>query len=58
MTHELLLEAGVNYIDGIKRFGGKTALYEKYLMKFPQDTNRIKLIYSWRIHPNCLGAGH
>lgn len=39
MVEEELLAVGVNYKGGIKRFGGKSAIYEKYLAKFPMDTN-------------------
>lgn len=44
MTHESLLLAGVNYADGMKRFGGNSAIYEKYLVRFPQDPNYHELM--------------
>ncbi|MEG2522638.1 MAG: Hpt domain-containing protein [Lachnospiraceae bacterium] len=34
------LEAiGIDYEEGIQRFAGKANLYEKYLVKFLEDTN-------------------
>ncbi len=39
MIQEKLLAAGVNYQVGTKRFCGNTALYEKFLRKFPEDPN-------------------
>lgn len=44
MNQERLLAAGVNYADGVKRFGGKPELYEKYLVQFPADTNYSHMI--------------
>lgn len=32
-------EAHIDYEVGVKRFAGKEALYEKYLMKFIEDTH-------------------
>ena len=34
-----LIEAGINYDDGLRRFVNKTAMYENYLMKFLKDTH-------------------
>ncbi|NLS85727.1 MAG: Hpt domain-containing protein [Ruminococcaceae bacterium] len=32
-----LAQAGINYEEGVKRFAGKTALYEKCLLQFTSD---------------------
>ncbi|MDD3336088.1 MAG: Hpt domain-containing protein [Eubacteriales bacterium] len=37
MNRYKLFKAGIDTNEGIKRFNGKTELYEKYLMKFPED---------------------
>ncbi len=37
MNVEILKATGINYEDGLKRFASKVPLYEKYLMKFPED---------------------
>ena len=36
---EKLIAANVDYENGKKRFAGNTALYEKYLLKFKDDTH-------------------
>ena len=48
MLQEQLLSAGVNYADGAKRFGGKAAIYEKYLAKFPLDPHYSELMLALR----------
>ena len=37
MDYELLNTVGINTKTGIARFAGKEVLYNKYLMKFPED---------------------
>lgn len=37
MNKETLIAANVDYENGIKRFAGNEALYEKYLLKFKDD---------------------
>lgn len=36
MTREKLIAAGVDYDEGVERFGGDPQMYEKYLAKFFQ----------------------
>lgn len=35
----MLIKANVDYENGKKRFAGNEALYEKYLLKFKEDTH-------------------
>lgn len=37
MDKETLIAANVDYENGMKRFAGNEALYEKYLLKFKED---------------------
>ena len=37
MDKDTLIAANVDYENGIKRFAGNAALYEKYLLKFRDD---------------------
>ena len=39
MRKEELIAANIDYENGKKRFAGNEALYEKYLLKFRQDTH-------------------
>lgn len=39
MDEQRLLEAGINYEAGLKRFSGKRELYGRFLSKFPRDEN-------------------
>lgn len=39
MNKETLIAANVDYENGIKRFAGNAALYEKYLLKFKDDVH-------------------
>ena len=39
MDKEMLIRANVDYENGKKRFAGNEALYEKYLLKFREDTH-------------------
>lgn len=39
MNKERLIAANVDYENGIKRFAGNEALYEKYLLKFKEDVH-------------------
>ena len=39
MNKERLSAANVDYENGIKRFAGNEALYEKYLLKFKDDVH-------------------
>ena len=39
MRKETLIAANIDYENGKKRFAGNAALYEKYLLKFKQDTH-------------------
>ena len=39
MNKETLIAANVDYENGIKRFAGNEALYEKYLLKFKDDVH-------------------
>lgn len=34
-----LAVAGINTAEGLKRFSGNTAMYEKYLLRFAEDEN-------------------
>ncbi len=34
MNKERLIQAGIDYEEGVRRFGGSTQIYEKFLMKF------------------------
>lgn len=34
MNREKLIQAGVDYDEGVERFGGNSAVFEKYLAKF------------------------
>ena len=34
MNREKLIEAGIDYDEGVHRFAGKPEIYEKYLLKF------------------------
>lgn len=38
MNEEILKKAGIDYDGGVSRFKGRSALYEKVLAKFPNDT--------------------
>lgn len=37
MNTEMLTDAGVNYAEGVKRFAGKAAIYEKFLKRYGDD---------------------
>ncbi len=37
MNVNLLIDAGINYDNGLKRFANKAPMYEKYLLKFPEE---------------------
>ncbi|MDD3429098.1 MAG: Hpt domain-containing protein [Oscillospiraceae bacterium] len=37
MDYDVLKKNGIKVEEGIRRFGGKQELYEKYLLKFPQE---------------------
>lgn len=37
MDRNRLIDAGINYDEGVERFGGQAALFEKYLVKFFED---------------------
>lgn len=39
MNIEHLKQLGIDYDTGVKRFAGKAALYEKFLLKFSNDQN-------------------
>lgn len=39
MNKEILIAANVDYENGMKRFAGNEALYEKYLLKFKDDVH-------------------
>lgn len=39
MHEEILTQAGIDYAEGLQRFAGNLAIYNKYLYKFPQDPN-------------------
>ena len=39
MDKEMLIAANIDYENGKKRFAGNEALYEKYLLKFKEDTH-------------------
>lgn len=39
MDKELLMKANIDYENGKKRFAGNEPLYEKYLLKFKEDTH-------------------
>ncbi|MEG0805999.1 MAG: Hpt domain-containing protein [Lachnospiraceae bacterium] len=44
MDTQKLREAGINYSEGLRRFGNKADFYEKYLAKFSDDPtyNQLK----------------
>ena len=42
MDKEKLIAAGIDYDNALRRFAGKEALYEKYLVKF-KDDNHLEL---------------
>lgn len=44
MKKEILIAANVDYENGIKRFAGNAALYEKYLLKFKEDIHYEAII--------------
>lgn len=44
-----LQDAGVDVDCAVKRFGDNSALYEKFLMKFPDDDNFEKAVEAFRI---------
>ena len=46
--NEKLLAAGINYESGVKRFAGKAAIYEKFLARFPADTNFNDMLLALR----------
>lgn len=46
MNRELLEKAGINYEEGLRRFMGKTELYEKFLAKFNDDTNYSDMLHA------------
>lgn len=37
MNKTILLQAGIYYVEGVERFSGYAAMYEKYLKLFPTD---------------------
>lgn len=39
MNSERLRAAGVDYDEGVNRFVGKSALYEKFVGKYPEDAS-------------------
>ena len=39
MNRKTLSDAGIDYDEGLGRFCGKAAMYEKYLSRFPEDPN-------------------
>lgn len=43
MDQEKLMELGINYDAGLRRFAGKASIYEKYLKQFIEDPNFSKL---------------
>ena len=43
MNYSALQAVGIDYEDGIRRFGGNAHLYEKYLMQFAQDEHYEKM---------------
>lgn len=43
MNREMLIAAGIDYDAALRRFVGKTDLYEKYLIRFLEDQNLCKL---------------
>lgn len=43
MNRYKLYKAGIDTNDGIKRFSGKSDVYERYLYEFPKDSNYATL---------------
>lgn len=43
MNRVVLAKAGIDVANGIRRFGGKKELYEKYLCAFEEDPNYGRL---------------
>lgn len=37
MNQEILARAGIAYDEGVRRFSGNVAIYEKFVRRFPQD---------------------
>ena len=50
MDKETLIRAGINYEEGVKRFMGKAALYERLLAELPNDETFSEL-------ERAMGAG-
>lgn len=43
MDKEKLIAAGIDYDEGLNRFAGSAAVYEKFLLKFVEDDTFAKL---------------
>lgn len=43
MNRYLLSQVGIDYEEGVHRFNDKTELYEKFLIRFPQDQSYFQL---------------
>lgn len=43
MNREKLIQAGVDYDEGVERFGGNSAIFEKYLARFFADAYMDKI---------------
>ena len=51
MDKEMLIAAGIDYDNALRRFAGKEVLYEKYLVKFKED-NHLELALEAREKEN------
>lgn len=47
MDREKLEAAGIDYEGGLGRFVGNTGLYQKYLLKFPDDTHAAEAMAAY-----------
>lgn len=43
MNRQALMDAGIDYDEGVDRFAGNVAIYEKYLQKFFEGTQMDEL---------------
>lgn len=60
MNIDVLEKAGINYQEGLKRFAGKSALYEKYLLRFGQEPtfDQLKKAMAQEDYEEAFKAAH
>ncbi len=44
MNKEVLLQNGIDYIEGVARFAGQAEIYERFLKKFPEDPTFFNML--------------